>query len=169
MKLSLVFAAVLAASADAAAFQKRQNGNPDGTFGTALRRVLLTTCIVSDCGLDAFEGHTAEALRFCSSILKSGTATSTITSVGTTTVTTTKKVTTTVVPPTTSKRPTPTPSPTPKPTPTPTPSPTAPKPSSSTPQPTLSTPKPSSTIVTVPSPYVSNPINKQKKKYLTAP
>jgi hypothetical protein len=32
MKLSLVFAAVLAASADAAAFQKRQNGNPDGTF-----------------------------------------------------------------------------------------------------------------------------------------
>jgi hypothetical protein len=32
MKLSVVFAAVLAANADAAAFQKRQNGNPDGTF-----------------------------------------------------------------------------------------------------------------------------------------
>jgi hypothetical protein len=32
MKLSIVFAAILAASADAAAFEKRQRGNPDGTL-----------------------------------------------------------------------------------------------------------------------------------------
>jgi hypothetical protein len=31
MKLSVVLAVVLAASADAAAFEKRQRGNPDGT------------------------------------------------------------------------------------------------------------------------------------------
>jgi hypothetical protein len=32
MRLSVVFAAALAASADAVAFEKRQRGNPDGMF-----------------------------------------------------------------------------------------------------------------------------------------
>jgi hypothetical protein len=32
MRLSVIFAAALAASADASVFQKRQRGNPDGTL-----------------------------------------------------------------------------------------------------------------------------------------
>ncbi|KAF2845332.1 hypothetical protein T440DRAFT_278665, partial [Plenodomus tracheiphilus IPT5] len=108
---------------------------------------------VSECGLDAFEGHTAEALLFCSSILRSGTATSTITRGGTTTTTSTKLTTTTVYP-SSSRSPTPTPTPTPTPPkPTPTPS-SSLRPSSSTkpssaplppPPSSSSVPKPSST------------------------
>ncbi|OAL52734.1 hypothetical protein IQ07DRAFT_381562 [Pyrenochaeta sp. DS3sAY3a] len=141
MRFSLIFAAALAASADAAVFEKRQRRGPD----------------VSDCGLDAFEGHTSEAYLFCSSILKSGTATETVTR-GVTTTTTVSRRTTITVYPTSSARPTPTPSPTPTPTPTPTPKPTptptptpkpssspSPKPSSSSPPPKPSSPKPSST------------------------
>ncbi|KAL5114473.1 hypothetical protein ACEQ8H_007616 [Pleosporales sp. CAS-2024a] len=111
MKLSVMVAPILAASAEAAAFQRRQNGYPS----------------VDKCGLDAFQGHTSEAALFCSSILRSGTATSTLTLSGiTTTVTSTHKVTTTIVAPssTTSKTPTPTPTPTQTPSPTPTPTPT---------------------------------------------
>ncbi|KAI2474432.1 hypothetical protein Ptr902_14153 [Pyrenophora tritici-repentis] len=61
MRLSFVCVAALAASIEAAAFERRQDGYPD----------------VSDCDLDAFQGHTSEALLFCSNILKSGTATAT--------------------------------------------------------------------------------------------
>ncbi|EOA81649.1 uncharacterized protein SETTUDRAFT_24037 [Exserohilum turcica Et28A] len=96
MKVSILTVA-FATMTEAAFHERRQFGNPD----------------VSDCGLDAFEGHTSEALLFCSNILKSGTATATITNGYTTTTTTTVKTTVTVQP-----------SATPKPTPTPTPTPT---------------------------------------------
>ncbi|KAF1914043.1 hypothetical protein BDU57DRAFT_331576 [Ampelomyces quisqualis] len=130
MKFTVALAAALAANADAAAvFQKRQGGNPD----------------VSDCGLEAFEGHTSEALLFCSSILRSGTATRTVTKSGSTTVTTTRSVTTTVRPP-------PAPTPTPKPSATPTPKPSASSGPSSSAKPSSPVPAPSSTVVTLPSP-----------------
>ncbi|KAL6151002.1 hypothetical protein ACJQWK_10881 [Exserohilum turcicum] len=108
MKVSILTVA-FATMTEAAFHERRQFGNPD----------------VSDCGLDAFEGHTSEALLFCSNILKSGTATATITNGYTTTTTTTVKTTVTVQP-----------SATPKPTPTPTPTPTS---------------KPSSTFISTPS------------------
>ncbi|EMD89888.1 hypothetical protein COCC4DRAFT_36269 [Bipolaris maydis ATCC 48331] len=106
MKVSIL-TAVFAATAEAAVRGKRQAGIPD----------------VSQCGLDAFEGHTSEALLFCSNILRSGTATTTVTNGFTRTATTTTTTTVTISP-----------SATPKPTPTPTPTPTS-KPTSSTPVP----------------------------------
>ncbi|EFQ86383.1 hypothetical protein PTT_18391 [Pyrenophora teres f. teres 0-1] len=136
MRLSLVCVAALAASIEAAAFERRQDGYPD----------------VSDCDLDAFEGHTSEALLFCSNILKSGTATATVIKSYTTTTTTTKKTTVTI-------RTTPTPTPTPTLTPTPTSTPTS-KPSSSTtpppPPPSSSTPKPSPSSSAPPPPPPSS-------------
>ncbi|KAB2107971.1 hypothetical protein AG0111_0g4452 [Alternaria gaisen] len=149
MRFSVAFAAVLAASVEASGRQRRQWGYPD----------------VEDCGLDGFEGHTSEAALFCSNILRSGTATATVTNGYTTTTTTTKKTTVTIQPTTT---PTPTPTPTPEPTPTPTPtskstskstssSPPSPPSSSSSPKPSSSaTPvQPSSTVVS--STLVSSP------------
>ncbi|RAR07526.1 hypothetical protein DDE82_002812 [Stemphylium lycopersici] len=130
MKLSIL-AVALATSAEAAMRGKRQFGYPD----------------VSDCGLDAFDGHTSEALLFCSNILKSGTATATVTNGYTTTKITTTKTTVTI-------QPSATPKPTPTPTPTPTPSPSsssAPAKSSSSATPV----EPSSTLVS--STLVSSP------------
>ncbi|CAN9152330.1 unnamed protein product [Alternaria alternata] len=75
MRFSVAFAAVLAASVEASGRQRRQWGYPD----------------VEDCGLDGFEGHTSEAALFCSNILRSGTATATVTNGYTTTTTTTRK------------------------------------------------------------------------------
>ncbi|EUC43503.1 hypothetical protein COCMIDRAFT_28029 [Bipolaris oryzae ATCC 44560] len=103
MKVSIL-TAVFAATAEAAVRGKRQAGIPD----------------VNQCGLGAFEGRTSEALLFCSNILKSGTATTTVTNGFTRTATTTATTTVTISP-----------SATPKPTPTPTPTPTS-KPTSST-------------------------------------
>ncbi|KAL6151001.1 hypothetical protein ACJQWK_10881 [Exserohilum turcicum] len=124
MKVSILTVA-FATMTEAAFHERRQFGNPDGTHVYILRKRELTRYPVSDCGLDAFEGHTSEALLFCSNILKSGTATATITNGYTTTTTTTVKTTVTVQP-----------SATPKPTPTPTPTPTS---------------KPSSTFISTPS------------------
>ncbi|KAG9189587.1 hypothetical protein G6011_06455 [Alternaria panax] len=120
MRFSVVFSVALAASIEASGRQRRQWGYPD----------------VEDCGLDGFEGHASEAALFCSSILRSGTATATVTNGYTTTTTTTRKTTVTI-------RPTPTPTPTPT-------SSSSPKPSSS------ATPvQPSSTMVS--STFVSSP------------
>jgi len=59
---------------------------------------------VGDCNLDAFIGHTSEALVFCSNFLKSGTATktATVTTGATTIIQTTTYVT--LYPPTTSSK-----------------------------------------------------------------
>lgn len=125
MRFSLLFAAALAASADAARLDKRQRQRG-----------------VEECGLDAFEGHTSEAQLFCSSILKSGTATETVTRATTTTTTATRRTTTTVYQAPTSRRTTTTPTPT-----------STPRPSSSpTTTPSSQPAPPSSTVVTSPSP-----------------
>lgn len=137
MKATIIVAVALAAGASGRVIEARQRGGkgPD----------------VEKCGLDAFVGHTSEALLFCSSLLQSGTATrtATITAGETTTVRTTKY--TTLYPPTTTpKPPTSTPTTTPKP-PTSTPTTTPKPPTSSTP---TTTPKPptSSTPTTTPAP-----------------
>lgn len=147
MRYLFTFAAVVAVSINAAAFRPRQLGNPDGKsvqndnpwskttmnyigfysynrHQTASKELIdharADQSIVSVCGLDAFKGHTAEALLFCSSILKTGTATATVTG-GVTTTQTSTKLTTTTIYPSSSRRPTPTPTSTPTPTPTPPP------------------------------------------------
>ncbi|KAF2003842.1 hypothetical protein P154DRAFT_72664 [Amniculicola lignicola CBS 123094] len=109
---------------------------------------------IFDCGLDAFEDHTTEAYLFCSSILRSGTATQTSTYTARETATTKTTVYTTLYPPTvrsSTPRPTSTPAPptsTPKPpTSTPRPPTTTPKPPSSTLKTSSSTPKPPSSVV----------------------
>ncbi|KAF2681246.1 hypothetical protein K458DRAFT_372105 [Lentithecium fluviatile CBS 122367] len=147
MKTTILVAAAFAASASARAIEARQvrptkpAGPPD----------------VEKCGLDAFVGHTSEALLFCSSLLKSGTATQTATvttgqttTVKTTTYTTLYPPTSTPIPPTsTPKPPTSTPKP---PTSTPKPPTSTPKPPTSTPKPPTSTPPTSTPTPTKPSP-----------------
>ncbi|KAF2202499.1 hypothetical protein GQ43DRAFT_479826 [Delitschia confertaspora ATCC 74209] len=107
---------------------------------------------VSECGLDAFEGHTSEAYLFCSSILRSGTATVTQTTTTKRTSTVTTTIATTLPRPTTSRTPTPSTSRTPTPSTSRTPSPSSPPPiSTRTPTPTppttptTSSPPPSTT------------------------
>ncbi|KAF2192143.1 hypothetical protein K469DRAFT_306352 [Zopfia rhizophila CBS 207.26] len=116
MKSVLLIAAVLAASANGAVIEGRQRptgrpgGNPAGPDGTNSLWIGRPTQSVtffpgnpsgdiSECGLDAFAGHSAEASLFCSSILKSGTATQTQTYTTRQTVTTTRTVITTVTAP----------------------------------------------------------------------
>ncbi|KAF2877219.1 hypothetical protein BDV95DRAFT_601634 [Massariosphaeria phaeospora] len=140
MKTSLLLAAVLAASARGGVIdprQRRPTSRPADPVGVP---------DVGACGLDAFIGHTSEALLFCSSILRSGTAIRTSTATTSETTTTQTTVFTTLYPPST--RPTSTPRPptsTPRPptsTPKPPPSSTPKPPPSSTPAPPSSTPRP---------------------------
>ncbi|KAF1964714.1 hypothetical protein BU23DRAFT_585423 [Bimuria novae-zelandiae CBS 107.79] len=96
MKASFFLGAALAAGSNAAAIEARQRPRPTSTQADIPD--------VIDCGLDSFVGHTSEALKMCSSILKSGTATQTATA----TVGTTTTVKTTIIimlyPPTTSSQ-----------------------------------------------------------------
>ncbi|KAF2794121.1 hypothetical protein K505DRAFT_304567 [Melanomma pulvis-pyrius CBS 109.77] len=129
MKASIIVAAALVASVNGAVIEARQRR-------TSTRAPIGGTPDVSECGLDAFVGHTAEALLFCSSMLKGGTATQTITSTNRETLTSKTTVWTTLYPPsaaptTTVRPPTTTVKPPPSSTPKP-PSSTVPVPPSST-------------------------------------
>ncbi|KAH7119946.1 hypothetical protein B0J11DRAFT_72674 [Dendryphion nanum] len=196
MKATIVVAAALAASASGAVIEARQRTRqpeyptvPDGIASPIRARAPQWISIgppqasvtffpndpvdrVSQCGLDAFIGHTSEALLFCSSILKGGTATltQTYTSRETTTTKTTIYTTlyppsksSTVRPPTSTPKPSssvrpPTSSPPPKPSSTSTPPPkpsstsTPRPPSSSSVRPSSSSVRPSTVITSSPTP-----------------
>ncbi|KAF2641649.1 hypothetical protein P280DRAFT_506227 [Massarina eburnea CBS 473.64] len=121
MRPQVLLATAFAISVTGRVIEARQGGRPPTTRPQPVPAPTQTGNL-GKCGLDSFEGHTAEANRYCSSLLKSGTATltSTYTASDTTTIQTT--IYTTLYPPTTRPTPTTTPTPTiPITTPTPTP------------------------------------------------
>ncbi|KAF1958825.1 hypothetical protein CC80DRAFT_20840 [Byssothecium circinans] len=100
MKTQVLLAAAFAVSVSGLVIEARQGGRP-----TTTQPQPAPTGDLVKCGLDSFEGHDAEAGRFCSSLLKSGTATRTSTAIISSTTTVQTTIYTTLYPPTSTSRP----------------------------------------------------------------